>query len=303
MIILSEKNILSVKQKTAVKKSLNYLINYLFYILGSIIYAIGYAYFVQPNKISPGGITGVASVLAYLTSIPTGILYFAINIPIIILGFIKVGGKFTLRTLSVTVIVSFFIDTFVAVLPEFKGERLLAAIFGGLLMGLGLALIMLRGATSGGTDVLAKVIRQKFPFFSMGRIVLALDAAVAIFAATVYKNIETALFTVITVFVSSRVLDALLYGLDDGRMLFVITDNPENVAKALFFSVERGITKVNALGAYSGENRNILICALRINQVDKAVKAIKSADENAFTVVALTGGVFGSGFEKKTEVM
>ena len=194
------------------------------------------------------------------------------------------------------------IDFFAKVCPIYKGERLLAAIFGGVLVGLGLALVMLRGGTTGGTDVLAKVLRIKFPYFSMGRMVLILDGVVVLVAAITYKDLETALYSVVTLFASSKMLDALLYGSDIGKFLFIVTNRSKEVADAIFKATDRGVTILPAKGGYKNEDRELLLCALRNQEVDKAVKTVKNTDPEAFTVVTVTGGVFGEGFEKKYDM-
>ena len=181
----------------------------------------------------------------------------------------------------------------------FKGERLLASVFGGALSGLGLSLVMLRGATTGGIDVIAKVIKGKYPFMSMGRLILILDGIVVALATILYKNIETALFTVISLFVGSKVIDAVLYGGEQSRLVVIVTSKADKMAQALFQSVGRGVTYVPALGGYSKNKTTMLLCAMRKQEVGRAINAIKECDISAFTVITLAGGVFGYGFEAR----
>ncbi len=275
----------------------------IFFIVGAAVFSFGFVYFIDPHKISPGGMTGIAAVISYLFEfIPTGVALFILNVPIIVLGFIKIGGKFIIKTLFVTVLTSVTIDFFESVLPVYEGERLLAALFGGVLVGIGLALVMLRGGTTGGTDVLAKVFRTKFPYFSMGRMVLILDGVVVVISAIVYKDLETALYSVVALFTSAKMLDALLYGSDIGKFLFIVTNKAEEVSNALFAATDRGVTILPAKGGYKKEDRELLLCALRNQEVDKAIKTVKKTDPEAFTVVTVTGGVFGEGFEKKYDM-
>ncbi|MBQ4154009.1 MAG: YitT family protein [Clostridia bacterium] len=279
------------------------LIDLLFLVVGSVVYAFGVVYFVDPHKISPGGITGIAAVVNYLLPfLPIGLLILIFNIPIITLGFLRVGGKFIFKTLFVTLISSVIIDVFDRFLPVYEGERLIAAIFGGVLIGLGLSLVMLRGGTTGGTDVLAKVIRIKYPYFSMGRLVLILDGIIVIIASITYKDLETALYSAITLFASAQMLDAVLYGSDAGRFLFIVTNKTKEISDAIFEATDRGVTILPAKGGYKNENREVVLCALRKPEVDKAVKTVKVTDPEAFTIVTVTGGVFGEGFEKKYDM-
>lgn len=287
---------LNSKQRSgnAVKRS---IIDYLFFLAGSALYAFGFAYFIEPNNISPGGLTGIAAIINYLLYLPTGAVLFCLNIPLLILGFKKMGSNFVIKTLFVTAVTSVLIDLFAAVLPDFKGERLLAAIFGGALSGFGLSLVMLRGATTGGIDIIAVILKQKFPYLGIGRLVLILDSIVITLAAVCYREIESALFAVVAIFISGNLLDAMLYGSDKGRLVFIVTNKGRKVAKAIFNEINRGVTILPSYGAYENKNNQTLICALKVNEVDNAIKTVSQADPNAFTVVTVTGGIFGRGFK------
>ena len=273
------------------------LVDYGCFILGSAFYAFGFCFFIEPNNISPGGVTGIAAILNYIFGLPTGLMLFVLNIPLLILGFKKIGGSFIVKTLFVTLMTSVLIDAFSFFMPSFYGDRLLAALFGGVLSGLGLATVMLRGATTGGVDILAKVIRLRYPYLSMGRLVLILDGFVILIATICYGDIETALFTVVSIFLSSKVMDTILYGVDKGRLIFIVTTKGGELTSALFESVNRGTTVVSALGGYNRQEKEMLLCAVRQQEVNKAVNTIKNTDPEAFTIVTLTGGIFGFGFE------
>lgn len=280
-------------------KLLEGVTDYTFFLLGSAFYAFGFSFFIEPNRISPGGVTGIASIINYLFDLPTGAVLFLLNIPILFFGFKKIGGKFLFKTLFVTALTSVFIDLFAAFMPEFKGERLLSAIFGGLLSGLGLALVMLRGGTTGGIDVIAVILKQKFPYLSVGRLILILDSFVISLAAVCYGEIETALFAAIAIFVSVKVIDGFLYGADRGRLIFIVTSLGEDVSKAIFRDIRRGVTVVPSYGGFALTESQTLLCAVRQTEVNRAISVIKNTDPNAFAVVALTGGIFGRGFEQK----
>ena len=267
------------------------------FMAGSALYSFSFCYFIEPNQISPGGITGIAAIINYVFSLPTGVMVFLLNLPVLIFGMKKIGGKFILKTIVVTIMISVMLDIFGIFVPEFSGDRLLAALFGGVLSGSGLALVMLRGATTGGVDVIAKIVRIKHPFLSMGRLILIMDGIVVLLAAVCYRNIETALFTVIELFASSKVIDAVLYGSDKGRMLIIITNNGEEVSNRLFKERKRGITLVPVKGGYLKKDRQMLICALRTQEAARAVATVKNTDPNAFTIVTLTGSILGYGFE------
>ncbi len=275
------------------------LLDYGCFLLGAAFYAFAFCYFIKPNNISPGGITGIAAIFNTLFGTPTGLVLFLLNIPILWLGFHKIGGGFLIKTLVATLLTSVLIDVFTLILPTFRGERLLAALFGGVLAGVGFALVLLRGGTTGGVDIIAKVIRLKYPFFSMGRLILLLDGAVILLATLCYRDIETALYTVLSLFISSKVMDTVLYGADQGRLLFIITTKGKAMTTALFRSVGRGTTVVPSYGGFREEEKQMLLCAVRPQEVSRAMETVKNIDEQAFTVVTVAGGIFGYGFEKE----
>ena len=215
----------------AVKRN---IIDYIFFLAGSALYAFGFSFFIEPNNISPGGITGIAAIINYMLGFPTGVVLFCLNIPLLFVGLKKMGRKFLIKTLFVITVTSFLIDFFSIIIPEFKGDRLLAAIFGGALSGFGLSLVMLRGATTGGIDIIAVILKQKFPFLGIGRLVLILDSVVITLAAICYGEIDSALFAVVAIFISGNLLDAMLYGRDKGRIVFIVTSKGREVARAIF---------------------------------------------------------------------
>lgn len=289
-------NNLNLRSRISVKRI---IVDYIFFLIGSALFAFGFSFFIYPNNISPGGLTGVAAIINYTLFLPTGTVLFFINIPVLLLGFKKMGIDFLIKTLFVTAVSSVLIDAFIYILPTFNGDRFLAAIFGGALSGFGIALVMLRGGTTGGIDVIAVVLKQKFPFLSIGRLVLILDSVVITLAAICYKEIESALFAVVSIFISGKVLDTMLYGADKGRLIFIVTNKGAEVSKAIFDRVNRGVTVLPSYGGFEMTKSQTLMCALRYNEVDLAIKAVRLADENAFTIVTIAGGIFGRGFEEK----
>ena len=221
------------------------------YAAGSFIYSTAVTMFISGNEISPGGLTGIATLLNYLFSTPSGIVLFLLNIPILVLGFIKFGGIFIVKTSVATAMISLSLTITDILFPSFGIDKILAAVFGGILMGLGLSIIMLRGATSGGIDIIAKLINRRFRHFTVGRIMLMIDAAVIILAAFVYRNIQSALYSVISLYASARVMDMVLYGADKGKLIYIVTNSPEMVCKNITEFLQRGVTVINAKGGYT----------------------------------------------------
>ncbi len=279
------------------KTALKHLINILYFIIGSIVYSIAVNVFLSPNGISPGGFTGVAAVINHITNIPTGTMLFIFNIPVLILGYIKMGGMFILKTSFVTALVSLSLDISAQLLPALKTDGILASMFGGILMGIGLSLILLRGATTGGIDIIAKLINRKYRHLSVGKIILMADGIVIVINALVYKNAESALYSIIAMYMGTRIMDVLLYGADKGKIIYIVTSKPNDICHEINHTIGRGVTKLSVVGAYTGESRTMLMCTVRVHEVAAVHDAVKRYDERAFIVVSDAGEIIGEGFK------
>ncbi len=279
------------------KQLFSFLVDLLFYIAGGMIYSVAVLLFLTENEISPGGLTGIATILNYLFSLPIGTVVFILNIPLLAAGFIKFGGVFIAKTAVATAVMSLTLDISGLFMPKMKIDPILAALFGGLLMGLGISLFMLRGATTGGTDIIAKLINRKFPHLTVGRLMLAADAAVVGLSALVYKNMESALYAVIAIYASSRVMDLILYGADRGKIIYVITDNAKELSDSIMSLINRGVTLLDVTGAYTGTKRQMLMCTVRRHEVAAVCRLATSCDKNAFIIVGEAGEVLGEGFK------
>lgn len=279
------------------KQLFSFLVDLLFYIAGGMIYSVAVLLFLTENEISPGGLTGIATILNYLFSLPIGTVVFILNIPLLAAGFIKFGGVFIAKTAVATAVMSLTLDISGLFMPKMKIDPILAALFGGLLMGLGISLFMLRGATTGGTDIIAKLINRKFPHLTVGRLMLAADAAVVGLSALVYKNMESALYAVIAIYASSRVMDLILYGADRGKIIYVITDNAKELSNSIMSLINRGVTLLDVTGAYTGTKRQMLMCTVRRHEVAAVCRLATSCDKNAFIIVGEAGEVLGEGFK------
>ena len=267
------------------------------FIAGGIIYSVAVLLFLSANEISPGGLTGIATVLNYLFMLPIGTVMFLLNIPILIVGFKKLGGIFILKTTASTVIISIILDITEAFLPAVTIDPVLASVFGGLLMGLGISIFMLRGATTGGVDIIAKLINRRFPHITVGRLMLLADAVVVAVSAFAYKNIESALYSVIALYASSRVIDMMLYGADKGKIIYIITEKSAEMSREIMSLVKRGITVIGVTGAYTGRRLNMLMCIVRRNEVSAVCRLARDNDKNAFIVIAEAGEILGEGFK------
>lgn len=272
--------------------------DFLFYIVGSSAYSVSVIIFLSANEISPGGLTGIATVLNHLFSFPIGTVVFILNIPVLTLGLFKFGKFFILKTAIATLFVSVLLDIFEIFLPQTKIDLILASVFGGLLMGFGISLIMLRGGTTGGIDIIAKLINRRFPHISIGRIILAIDAIVVALSALVYKNIQSALYSVVALYASTRIMDLLLYGADRGKIVYVISEKPQDIVSDIMTIVRRGVTVIDVTGGFSGESKKMIMCTVRMNEVSAVVKNARKHDDNAFIVIGEAGEIIGKGFKK-----
>ena len=273
------------------------VIDLLFYIVGCSLYSAAVTMLITANSLSPGGLTGVSTVLNYAFGLPAGLTVWILNIPIVVYGFIKLGGMFIVKTAVATTVLSITLELSERFLPRIKTDNILAGVFGGLLMGVGLSLVLLRGATTGGVDIIAKLINKKFRHITVGRIILFTDAAVIMLAAFVYKNIESALYSVIALYASSYITDIILYGSDKGKILYVVTTAPDPICAAIGKRLDRGVTRLSAVGGYTCESRTMLMCIVRRHEVSAACDIINEFDSRAFIVISEAGEIIGEGFK------
>lgn len=269
----------------------------IYFFIGAMVYSIAVNIFLSPNGISPGGFTGVAAVINHITNISTGTMLFIFNIPVLIFGFIKMGGIFIFKTAFVTILVSFSLDLTAEFLPALQTDGILSSMFGGILMGIGLSLILLRGATTGGIDIIAKLINKKYRHLSVGKIILMADGVVIVLNAIVYKNAESALYSIIAMYMGTRLMDVLLYGADKGKIIYIVTNNPDKICKEINYCIGRGVTKLSVVGGYTGENRTMLMCMVRVHEVGGVQDIVKQYDNCAFIVVSDAGEIIGEGFK------
>ena len=263
---------------------------------GCVLFAVSVLCFTAPNHIAPGGVTGVATLVNYLWQLPIGTVTFLINLPLLAAGWKFLGRTFIQRTFVTLVMFSTVMDLATPLLPAYVGDPILAALFGGVCSGIGLALIFMRGSTTGGTDIACRLIQLRFPHLSVGKLFLIFDGIVLLLSAIVYRNIETLLYGMITIFTSSQVLDKTLYGIDSGRMLLVMSDHSREIADQIIARVGRGVTFLDGEGAYSGLERKVLLCAVRTPQYYRIKTIVNEIDPEAFLIAAEAGEILGYGF-------
>jgi len=279
------------------KKIIGFLYDILIFIIGCFMYSVAVTVFLSSNEMTPGGITGVATAVNYVFSLPTGTVLFLLNVPILILGFVKFGGFFIIKTAIATVLLSICLEISENFLPVFVGDKILAAVFGGILAGGGLSLIIRRGATTGGVDILAKLLNRIFRHFSVGKLIFLMDTAVIALAILVYGNFESGLYSAVAIYVASYVMDKVLYGADKGKIVFVISLKAEEIATAVNERLGRGVTMISAKGSYTKEDRTVLMCTVRLYEVAALYSVIDEYDKSAFIAVGEAGEIIGEGFK------
>lgn len=273
----------------------DFLIDTIVFVIASTAFSIGINCFLARNNILNGGITGIATIFNYLFDFPIGMGIFVMNVPLLLLALKKLGIKFVFRTFMVIAISSVIIDIG-AFLPVYKSDLLLSSIFGGVLSGFSLGIIFMRNATTGGVDIIARLIKLSYPHITLGKSIFILDAVVIIAGGIIYNNLESMLYAAVTVFVSAQVLDYIIYGFSRGATIMIITDKSDLIRHLIINDFNRGVTMFKGYGGYSGEEKNVLLCACYDNQTQKMIKKIKSADENAFFIVTQTKQILGEGF-------
>ncbi|WP_296626935.1 YitT family protein [uncultured Negativibacillus sp.] len=289
------KNAIVQKQNMAKTIAMDLLVD----LIAGIAFGISVNVFTAPNHIAPGGVTGFATLMNYIFGVPIGLMSFCINVPLLLIGVRVLGKEFFFRTLKSVVIINFSVDVIVPMMVQgyvYTGEKIMAGLMGGVLMGVCVGSVLQRGSTSGGLDIVGRVVRKKMPQFSIGKIMFAGDFTILVVSMLVYKNIESGLNGLICIFVSSKVVDYLLYGMEKGMMLYVISDKAEEIAKEIMSSIVRGATMIQAEGAYSRDPKKVVLCAIKEHQYPEVKRLIKQIDPNAFLMVNDAHDILGSGF-------
>lgn len=265
-------------------------------ISGSAIFSVSVNMFSAPNNIVQGGLTGIGTVTNYLFSLPIGTVMLVLNIPLFALALRRLRLRFVVKTVVGTFIFTTLIDLGAYVIPPYKGDMLLGCIFCGVLSGAGLALVFLTGATTGGTDIIAMLIRKKKTNISMGNIMLVADLAVILLSFVVYREIESIMYAVIVIFISAKAIDFVLYGREHTKLIFIITAKKDDVLSAILLEIGRGASVLPVTGGYTGKDKNLILCAAKKIQIREILRLTKAKDPQAFTVVCDAGQVIGEGF-------
>ncbi len=273
----------------------NVVVEYFFVIVGAAVIALGFNLFLFPNQIASGGVSGISTILHGLFGWNAGLVQYAFNIPLFIAGVIVLGNSFGFKSLLGTLALPFFIiiteDLEAATL-----DPLLGAIFGGIVVGLGIGLVFKGRASTGGTDLLAQII-TKFTGLTLGTSVLLIDGVIAVSAAVVF-DLEKGLYAIIGLFVTTKTIDIIQMGFSQSKMVYIITTKQDEVRDAIYRDVNRGITKLPAEGGYTGEERPVLMVVVYQTEFTKLKQVVKNVDPSAFVIVSDAYEVLGEGFKR-----
>lgn len=272
------------------------VVDYFVMTLSAAVYGMAVGLFLDPNKLAPGGISGIAIILHHVFRVETGTLVLLMNIPIFIFGVWKLGIRIMISTMYATFVASNCINYFERQ-PAVTQEPLLAALVGGALAAVGLGITFRCGSTTGGTDIIVKYLREKMPYLKTGTLMLALDVIVVTSSAIAFGDLERALYAGISVGVTSFVLDVVLYGRDGAKLIYIISDKSDNISKRLLEELDVGVTYLEGAGAYSGKEKQVIFCVMRKPLSPRAEQIVKEEDPLAFLIVTNATEIFGEGYK------
>ena len=283
------------------KRSGHFLENLLGIAVGSTLFALGFALFLEPNQIHAGGVSGLSLLIAAaLGRGSVGLISLIINIPLFILGYRHIGRRFFYGSLLGMALSSVLIDVFAAI-PMVDTEPLVSVLFGGALCGFGLGLVFHAGASTGGTDIAGRLLKRKFRSFSMGRLMMSMDLVTVVLTAVVFRDVNKALYSALTLYVTSKVMDSVLYSFDYSRVALIVTDEYEAVARAVDEKLDRGVTFLRAQGYYTRQDKFVLLCAIKKQQLPELKDLVAELDPNAFVILQDAHQVLGDGFKRHDE--
>ena len=266
--------------------------------IGTMLMVLGMIIFTIPNRLAPGGVSGLATALHEIVPLPIGAISLLINVPIFLIAWRMFGFKRLILTGIATLLFSFILDWLSPYLIAYTGNRLLASICGGVLLGGGVGIMFIRGITSGGTDLISLILRKPLPQFSSGKILFAIDSMVILIAVLIFKDVEVALYSAVTIFVQGKVIDAVQQGVDYAKIVLIITDHPKEILQILAIEKGRGITEFEAVGGFSRQKKTILLTVARRSEIADTLHTVKSVDPHAFTILHDATEVHGEGFKE-----
>lgn len=288
----------SIKKQISGKSALSIAVKYLIIVVGSLIFAAAFQFFLFPNSIVSGGVTGIAQIINRLTGLPVGVLSIIMNVPLFIIAWRHFGLDFIVSSFVAMTLFSVFVDVFAVLDIAVTDDAMLATIIGGVIKGIGLGMIYYVGSTTGGIDIVVRLARRRYPHINFGTLMLIMDAVIVAAYAIIFRIYDSAMYSLICMFVMSKVVDLVLYGLDNSSICYIISEHSEDIVKEITFGeLHRGVTLLSGEGAYTHEKRPVVMCVIKRPQIAAIRRLVRKLDPNAFLIVTDAKNVFGKGFD------
>lgn len=283
-----------INKKIKLKK---YIYDFILLIIGCAIMAISTSFFLLPNQLSSGGFTGIATITYYLLKWPVGTVIFALNIPLFILSYFRIGKEFLIKGILGTIFLSIFIDIFDKFKPLTQ-DRILGCVYGGIIMGIGMSLVLKGSSSTGGTDLLSYIIKSYKPYYRTSNLIVIIDIVIVSLNVFFLRDIEIGLYSAITIYLMGKMLDIIFEGVYFTKMIFIVSDKYKEIAKEIEENVRRGITGLQARGMYTNEEKMMLWCISSRNETIRIKQICKRIDRNSFIVISNAREAYGIGFKR-----
>lgn len=284
-----------VKRKIIITKK--YVIDFIKMIIGTVIMAIGIEQFLLPNQLSTGGFSGIGTIIYYMFQIPVGTMMLLLNIPLFIIAYFKVGQKFFINAIAGTLLLSYFLNFFQQFNP-ITDDRVLAFLYGSVIVGIGTAIVLKSNGSTGGTELLANVIKAYKPHVKTGNLIVIFDTIIVAANTIFFKEIEIALYSALAIYVMGKILDIFFEGIDFTKMLLIISPEWEKISNKIDKELRRGSTALYAEGMYKKQDKKILLCVMSRREIREARKIIEEVDPFAFIIITNAREVYGEGFKE-----
>ena len=266
-------------------------------ILGAAIMAFGISLFLLPSQLSSGGFSGIATIIYYIFKIPMGITILFLNVPVFIFSFFRLGKSFFVKSIIGTISLSTFIDLFDQLNPLTE-DRFLACIYGGIIVGIGTALILKSNSSTGGSELISNIVKSYNPNANMGKVIMIIDITVVLVSVIVFRKVEIGLYSAIDIYIMGKVIDIIVEGVYFTKLIIIISDKNEEIEKEIGKNIERGATGLYGKGMYKRDNKLVLLCAVSRSDISKIKNVVRSIDSQAFMVITNSREVMGLGFKK-----
>lgn len=287
------------KRLIRARKILDFTKNFILIVLGAYLISLSINMFLLPHKMTTGGASGIATILYYLSNIPMGITILAINLPLFVIAIVKLGKKFVIKTIFSTVLLSVFLELFKydQVIQTTQIDLLMSCIFGGIISGIGLSLTFKAGASSGGSDLLANIIYKLTKIQSLSKVLMGIEIVIISGVIICFKDINLGLYSIIALFISTKVIDVIFDGIYNTKVATIITKKGDQIVESILSELGRGATITNSIGAHSGEENTTITCVIIRNQIASLKQIIRDNDNRAMMYITNANEAIGKGFK------